>query len=165
MNFFLPAFFQILMSCNCNPCMCNPCMCYQPAPPAVVKPLIPCCAPPCPPCGPAPLSALIACCPDPCNPYIIQVLPPCGKTIVPCLPADATFDIAQQIIASQSLIANKVDECSDSIPINTVIRTDPVGGVVVDVSSTVSVYVSTGPCVAGTGATGAESVEAGPTGP
>jgi hypothetical protein len=109
--------------CNCcNPCICNPCHCWSPSSPPVNTPLVP---------------YLPCCC-------------PCGP-IVPCLPENTTFEVAQQIITCQCLTAKNIPECSE-IASGLVIRTDPVGGTCVSVNTTVSVYVSSGPCSGATGA-------------
>jgi hypothetical protein len=100
-----------------NCCPC-PCTCWYPVYPIVTQPLIPCCPP---------------CCSTPC-------------TIVPCLPADATYPVAQQIFACNGLVAKEVTECSETVSKGVVIRTDPLGGTIASMGDVVTVFVSTGPC-------------------
>jgi serine/threonine-protein kinase len=56
----------------------------------------------------------------------------------------STYEQAVQQLQELGLPATRIDESSDSVPADQVIRTDPPNGEIVDTGTAVTVYVSTG---------------------
>lgn len=55
-----------------------------------------------------------------------------------------TFDVASATLVGQNLLVQKQYEVSDTVPVDTVIRTDPAAGTMVGKNTLVVVYVSSG---------------------
>ena len=58
--------------------------------------------------------------------------------------AGATYDEGYRVLTEQGLLVSKVSEASDTVPVDTIIRTDPVAGTAVGSRQVITVYVSTG---------------------
>ena len=60
------------------------------------------------------------------------------------MPSGVTYEEAVQQLQELGLPASRIDEASDTVPADQVIRTDPPAGEIVDTDTPVTVYVSTG---------------------
>lgn len=56
----------------------------------------------------------------------------------------ATYDDGYNVLTAQGLLVSKVSEPSDTIPADTIIRTDPIAGTAVGDRQVITVYVSSG---------------------
>ncbi|WP_309105270.1 PASTA domain-containing protein, partial [Microbacterium sp.] len=56
----------------------------------------------------------------------------------------ASYEEAVQRLQELGLPATRIDETSDTVPVDEVIRTDPAAGEIVDVETPITVYISTG---------------------
>ena len=58
--------------------------------------------------------------------------------------AGATYDEGYRVLTEQGLLVSKVSEANETIPVDTIIRTDPIAGTAVGSRQVITVYVSTG---------------------
>jgi serine/threonine-protein kinase len=56
----------------------------------------------------------------------------------------STYDAGYSTLTAQGLLVSKVSEASDTVPADTIIRTDPIAGTAVGDRQVITVYVSTG---------------------
>ncbi|MGH9187286.1 MAG: PASTA domain-containing protein, partial [Acidimicrobiales bacterium] len=79
------------------------------------------------------------------DPVVLVVSDGPAPRTVPAVAAGSTFEQAHAALAAVQLVAQRVEEFSDTVPVGQVIRIDPAAGASVPRDSAVNVVVSKGP--------------------